>query len=80
MRLLKTAEVRDILDKWDENEMSFSKMVELLNETALKNLESTIKPKSYTVKTSFDMINDSTTKIGKRIVNSKVLSITQNFQ
>jgi hypothetical protein len=34
MRLLKTAEVRDILDKWDENEISFSKMVDMLNEIA----------------------------------------------
>lgn len=38
MRLLKTAEVRDIVDKLDQKEISFSKMVDMLNEIALKNL------------------------------------------
>ena len=38
MRLLKTAEVRDILDKLDQNEISFSKMVDMLNEIAFTKL------------------------------------------
>jgi plasmid rolling circle replication initiator protein Rep len=39
MKLIKTADLRDVLDSYNREEISYSRMVELLNEIANKRLE-----------------------------------------
>lgn len=45
--LLKTAEVRHAIDSYERDEISYSKMVEYLNEYANSNLDKHVNPKKY---------------------------------
>jgi len=47
MKLLRVADVRDCIDPYDREEISYTKMVELLNEAANRNFQTRICEHPY---------------------------------